>query len=122
MDIKELSYLMRNDYLRPKLEEIIIKITDIQNLDKIYNECQVLLEFITGSLLAKRFNIKIEKLDLIEIIEKCNDIDNNLAQEMMSINAEYNVIKKIKINDIEFLLNRIDLIYGYIIEKYGEII
>ena len=121
IDIKNLNYLIKNDYLRPKVEQII-EMNNIQNLDKMYNECQLLLEFITGCLLAKKFNMKIEKLDLIKIIEKCNDLDNNLAQEMMSINAEYNIINEPTINDIEFLLDSIESIYGYIIEKYGEII
>ena len=124
MDIKTLNNINKNSYLTEKVEKILKDLEDIKNHDirKIYKDCQILLEFINAFLLAQKFNIKIQKYDMIKIIDEYINIDPNLLKEMTAIVGENNMIKDITVNDVEYLLYKIDYIYGYMQEKYGIII
>ena len=114
----------QNSYITEKVEKILKDLEDIKNHDirKIYKDCQILLEFINAFLLAQKFNIKIQKYDMIKIIDEYINIDPNLLKEMTAIVGENNMIKDITVNDVEYLLYKIDYIYGYMQEKYGIII
>lgn len=124
MDIRTLSNIAKNKYLKEKVEKIIIEINNIQNCNnmEIYIQCQILLEFINACLLAQKFGVRIQQYDLIKIIEQYQKIDKNLFEELLSINCELEINQDIEKQDIEYLLHRIDYIYGYIEEKYGFII
>ena len=51
------------------------------------------------------------------------EIDDNLYNQIMAINDLYNRIDEDEVEEyhIEYLLSKVDYIYGYIKEKYGEI-
>ena len=121
MDINELECIKRNKYLNEKVNMILEKVNNIEkyNSNDIYYACQTLLNYINFSLIAKAFKIKLQGFDIIKVIEIYQQYDNELYEEMLGINGEYNSDDDITKSDIEYLLRKIDLIYAIIVEKFG---
>ena len=121
MDINELECIKRNKYLNEKVNMILEKVNNIEkyNSNDIYYACQTLLNYINFSLIAKAFKIKLEGFDIIKVIEIYQQYDNELYEEMLGINGEYNSDDDITKSDIEYLLRKMDLIYAIIVEKFG---
>ena len=121
MDMKNLNNINKSAYLTEKVGKIIKDLESIKDyeIQDLYKDCQVLLDFINAFLLAQKFNIKIENYDMVKIINEYVNIDQNLLEEMTTIVGENNTIENITVKDVEFLINKIDHIYGYMQEKYG---
>lgn len=126
IEITELENILKNEYLKTKIEKIINDLQDsnINNNDKLYKSAQTLLEYINVKLLTQHLNINLPNYDIIKITEEYRKLDDNLFEEMVSVNGEYNIINPYEIsdNDIIVLLFHLDAIYGYILEKYGNVI
>lgn len=126
MDIKELKNLSRNAYIKEKTEEIINDLNNKQkdNNESLYKGCQSLLEFINIKLLKDCFKVQLPDYDIIRITQEYNKFDKKLFEEMIGVNATYNMIDLYNITDLDIIemLYRIDFVYGYILEEYGEVI
>lgn len=123
MKIEEFKNLYSNDNLNEKVNKII-KEMNKDNLEKTFSRCQALLEFINVFFIEKYKNIKLEDYNITRIIRVYQKIDENLFEQMISINDTYNTVfeNEIREEDVEYLLSKIDYIYGYIKEKYGDIV
>lgn len=126
IEITDLENIMKNEYIKEKVEKIINNLnnTDECDFDKLYTYVQTLLEYINVKLLTEHLHIELPDYDIIRIIEEYRKLDDKLFEEMVSVNAEYNIIDYTKISDhdIIVLLYHLDAVYGYILEKYGNVI
>lgn len=123
MKIQDFRNLSLNENLREKLNKIILEM-DEDDLEKTYIRCQALLEFINIFLLEKKLNIKMQDYNITRICNEYKKIDEELFNQMISINSKYNTVFEngIRVEDIEYLLSKIDYIYGVMVKKYGDII
>lgn len=119
MEIKYFENLVQNKKLKEKLE-LILKSNDIE---KKYTMARVLLEYINAIYLIGTFKVEMPDYSILRIMNEYAKIDEHIFNQMTSINALYedvdeNVVTEV---DIEYLLAKIDEIYGYIKNNYGEI-
>ncbi len=119
MDLKNFENLIQNKKLKEKLE-LILKSNDIE---KKYTMARVLLEYINAIYLIGTFKIEMPDYNIIRIISEYAKIDEHIFNQMTAINALYERVDENGINeiDLEYLLLKIDEIYGYIKNKYGDI-
>jgi hypothetical protein len=84
---------------------------------------RVLLEYINAIYLIGTFKIEMPDYNIIRIISEYAKIDEHIFNQMTAINALYERVDENGINeiDLEYLLLKIDEIYGYIKNKYGDI-
>lgn len=109
-----------------KLSKMLDKVEDCikeNKLKEAYAKAAALLEYINIVVLIKQFKIKVENTNIANIIKLYSDYDRELFIQMISINAEYNEvdINNPDIDDIDFLLLKIDYIVEYVTGKYGRI-
>ena len=104
MDLKNFENLIQNKKLKEKLEL-----------------ARVLLEYINAIYLIGTFKIEMPDYNIIRIISEYAKIDEHIFNQMTAINALYERVDENGINeiDLEYLLLKIDEIYGYIKNKYG---
>ena len=120
-DIENFKYLLSSQNLKTKLEKIY-KTFEKESDFNIYSKCQAYLEYINITFLANNFKIYLSNSNIMNIIQEYMKIDNRLCNEMLSINAIYEEFAdNPDLDDIEYLLFRINNIYGYMIEKYKGI-
>lgn len=119
MYLKKFENLIQNKKLKEKLE-LILKSNDIE---KKYTMARVLLEYINAIYLIGTFKIEMPDYNIIRIINEYAKIDEHIFDQMTAINALYERVDENGINeiDLEYLLLKIDEIYGYIKNKYGDI-
>ncbi len=118
MEIKDFENIIQNSKLKEKLENIL-KTNDIQTK---YKMCQVMLEYINAIYLIGTFEVEMEDYNILRIMNEYAKIDEKLFEQMTAINTIYEIADErgITKEDIEYLLCKIDEIYGYIKNKYGE--
>lgn len=120
-DIENFKYLLSSQNLKTKLEKIY-KTFEKESDFNIYAKCQAYLEYINISFLANNFKIYLSNSNIMNIIQEYMKIDERLCNEMLSINTIYEEFAdNPDLDDIEYLLFRINNIYGYMIEKYKGI-
>lgn len=119
MDLKYFENLIQNRKLKEKLE-LILKSNDIE---KKYTMARVLLEYINAMCLIGTFKIEMPDYNIMRIMNEYEKIDEHIFNQMTAINALYERVDKNGITeiDLEYLLLKIDEIYGYIKNKYGDI-
>lgn len=117
----ELKYLIKNKYLKEKVETIL---KEKNNNKNAYIGCMALLEYINVKLLKDYMKVDMPDYNIVRIMTEYSKVDQKLFDLMVDINGEYNTIdlENIEDEDIESLLYDIDFIYGYILEKYGDIV
>lgn len=118
MGMRHFENIIQNPKLKEKLENIL-KTNDIQSK---YKMCQVMLEYINAIYLIGTFEIKMEDYNILRIMNEYAKIDENLFEQMTVVNTIYEIADErgVKKEDVEYLLCKIDEIYGYIRNKYGE--
>jgi len=115
---------LKNIKSTPNLNEKLNIIINTKNAEKQYRMGQALLEYINIKLL-KTLKKEPEDYNIITIMITYRDIDLKLYNSIMAINADYNEVDEendIQDYDVEDLLIKIDDIYGYMINKYGNFI
>ena len=120
IDELKLDNIKNNENLSKKLNLII----DDKNIESKYEKCQVMLEYININFIINFLNENLKDYNIIRIIEVYRKVDENLYNQMKGINSTYNIIdeRTVEEDDIEYLLLKIDYIYGYIKEKYADIL
>ena len=122
MEVEDFKNIALNNNLKDKLEKIIKTLTKDSNY-KVYTKCQALLEYINICLLSNFFKVYLSDYNIMRIIKEYKTKDKELFEQMVSINAIYNITNTdATYDDIYELLLRTDYIYGYIEDKYGKII
>ena len=122
MKVEDFKNISLNNNLKDKLNKII-KTLNKEEEYKVYEKCQALLEYINICLLSNFFKVYLVDYNIMRIIKEYKNKDKELFEQMVSINAIYNIINTdATYDDIYDLLLRIDYIYGYIENKYGKII
>lgn len=108
--------IMKNNELNNKIQKIISE----KNYEKAYIECQICLEKINIDLLVNKMKIEMTDYDIARIIQEYAKIDKELYEQMISVNGMYNMVDQLEKHeeDVEYILAKIDDIYGYILEQY----
>lgn len=119
MEIKYFENLIQNKKLKEKLE-LVLKSNDTE---KKYTMARVLLEYINAIYLIGTFKIEMPDYNIVRIMNEYAKIDEEIFNQMTAINALYENADENGVTevDIEYLLLKIDEIYGYIKNKYGDI-
>lgn len=119
MEIKYFENIIQSKRLKEKLEKIL----ESNNIENQYRMSQILLEYINATYLTQKLKRKMEDYSILRIMNEYAQIDENLFNQMTAINALYEEADEGKVieEDIEYLLLKIDYIYGYLKNKYGEI-
>ena len=117
----ETEHLYKNEKLKEKVEKIL---KENKNDEKTYVRCAALLEYINVRLLRDHLKVKLPDFDIVRIMKEYNKHDKKLFELMVGINGEYNTVDLNNLDEdyIINFLNDIDFIYGYILEKYGDVI
>ena len=112
--------VLKNICSDSKLAEKVDLILTNGNIYKQYNMCQEMLEYINVSLICTKLKRELPDYNIINIMLEYKKFDENLYNQTMAINSTYNDIdeREVEEDDIEFLLLKIDYIYGYMKEKY----
>lgn len=118
--IEDLENMTKNQYLKSKLEVLL----NIQNdIEKQYRMAQAILEYINVHYITVVLKRKLEDYNIMKIMDNYAELDEDIFEQMVAINALYNQIDQEEYNeaDIEYLLLKIDYIYELLKNKYGEI-
>ena len=120
IDELKLDNIKNNENLNKKLSIIIAD----KNIESKYEKCKIMLEYINVNFILNFLNEDLEDYNIMRIIEVYRKVDENLYNQMKGINSTYNIIdeRTVEEDDIEYLLLKIDYIYGYIKEKYADIL
>ena len=102
-----------------KIEECVNK-NDMKNA---YYKTAAILELVNAIILLRKFKIKIENTNIVTYIKYYSNLDQELYNQMMNINTQYNIVDddNPELDDIEYLLLKIDYIIKYVTQTYGEI-
>lgn len=121
MDIINFENLIKSNFLKEKIE-VLLK-SEGSN-EKKYLALVTLLEYINLKLLKEHLNVEMPDSNIVRIIAKYGKLDEKLYNLMLGINDQYNEVNlnDVKDDDLEDLLYDIDFMYGYILEKYGNIL
>ena len=117
---EDLENMTKNQYLKPKLEVLL----NIQNdIEKQYRMAQAILEYINVNYITVVLKRKLEDYNIMKIMDNYAELDEEIFEQMVAINALYNQMDQEEYNkeDIEYLLLKIDYIYELLKNKYGEI-
>lgn len=115
-DIK-LENLRNNTNLSEKIDQILSE----KSIENQYIMCQALIEYINVKFLTSTLGKTIPDYNILTIMIEYEKIDENLYEQMLSINDRYHWLDsthELDRQDIEYLLLKADYIYGYILEKY----
>ena len=117
----EIEHLYKNEYLKEKLNKIL---SENKNDEKTYIRCAALLEYINVKFLRDHLKRNLPDFGIVRIMNEYKKIDKNLLNLMVGVNSDYDTVdlKNLKEDDIINLIYNIDFIYGYILEKYGNVI
>lgn len=118
--IEDLENMTKNQYLKSKLEVLLNTQNDIE---KQYRMAQAILEYINVHYITVLLKRKLEDYNIMKIIDNYAELDENIFEQMVAINALYNQMdqEEFEEEDIEYLLLKIDYIYELLKNKYGEI-
>lgn len=109
-------------FLNNKIE-IIDNLIQNKNYKDAYKATAALIELVNIVLLEKVYNEKVESSNIINLIRIFETKEKNIANILIEINGEYNLINYEKVGkiDVEFLVGHLDDIVGDILEKHGNI-
>lgn len=118
--IEDLENMTQNQYLKSKLEVLLSTQNDIE---KQYRMAQAILEYINVHYITVLLKRKLEDYNIMKIIDNYAELDENIFEQMVAINALYNQMdqEEFEEEDVEYLLLKIDYIYELLKNKYGEI-
>lgn len=125
LKLEELDNVQQNEYIKEKCKIILDEFnSENKNNSKIYQRAQALLEFINVKILTKYFKINLPDFDIIRLSEEFRRFDQNIFEELVSVNYEYNTIdfNDIKDLDVITLMYHIDSIMKIVLEKYPKIL
>lgn len=119
MKLENFENLSQNNKLKEKVEQLL----NIKDYEKQYRMCQVILEYINVYFLTQKLKIEMKDFNIMRILKEYQKIDEELFNQMVKINALYEMFDEdgVKEDDIEELLYDTDYIYGIIKNKYGDI-
>lgn len=120
------------DIMKKNISKISFLNNKIQTIDNLikngnykeaYRATAALVELINVLLLEKVYNEKVESSNIINLIKILEEKEKNIANILIEINGEYNLInyEKAKKIDVEFLIGYLDDIVGNILENHGNI-
>ena len=117
----QLKNIIKNKFLKDKVDIILKEKNDNK---KAYIGCIALLEYINVKVLQEHFKIKLPDYDIARIMVEYLKVDGFLFDFMADVNSEYNIIdfENISDFDVKYFLYDIDLMYGYILDEYGDIV
>ena len=119
----DLNSLFNNNSLTEKLK-LINKLIDLKRYKDAYFKLAVILEYINDLFVNKVLKIEINYSDVITFCNIYLKCDKKLANKMITINAEYNLVSEdtssINIGDVEYLASNIYDIYSYMITNYTK--
>lgn len=120
--LNDLCILINNDDLTKKIK-LIDKLITLKKYKDAYFKLAVILEYINVLFINKILKINISNSDIMNICQIYLKNDKKLANKMISINGEYNLISEnisfLNIDDVEILAANIYDIYKYMITNYG---
>lgn len=119
MKLEDFENLNQNDKLKVKVEQLL----KVKDFEKQYRMCQVILEYINVYFLTQKLKIEMEDFNIMRILKEYQKIDEELFNQMVKINALYDMFDEDGVNedDVEELLYDIDYIYGIVRNKHGDI-
>lgn len=120
------------DIMKKNISKISFLNNKIQTIDNLikngnykeaYRATAALIELVNVVLLEKVYNEKVESSNIINLIKILEEKEKNIANILIEINGEYNLInyEKAKKLDVEFLIGYLDDIVGNILENHGNI-
>lgn len=120
------------DIMKKNISKISFLNNKIQTIDNLmknknykeaYKATAALVELVNVLLLEKVYNEKVETSNIINLIKILEDKEKDIANILIEINGEYNIInyEKVRKVDVEFLIGYLDDIVGNILENYGNI-
>lgn len=120
------------DIMKKNISKISFLNNKIQTIDNLikngnykeaYRATAALIELVNVVLLEKVYNEKVESSNIINLIKILEEKEKNIANILIEINGEYNLInyEKAKKIDVEFLIGYLDDIVGNILENHGNI-
>lgn len=120
------------DIMKKNISKISFLNNKIQTIDNLmknknykeaYKATAALVELVNVLLLEKVYNEKVETSNIINLIKILEDKEKNIANILIEINGEYNLInyEKVRKVDVEFLVGYLDDIVGNILENHGNI-
>lgn len=119
--LNDLSNLINNNSFTEKLS-LIDKLVELKKYKDAYFKLAVILEFINLSFSIKVLNVNLKNSTIITFCNTYLKYDEKLANKMLAINAEYNLVSgdtsSINIDDVEYLAASIYDIYEYMITNY----
>ncbi len=119
----DLNSLFNNTSLTEKLK-LIDKLIDLKRYKDAYFKLAIILEYINVLFVNKVLEIDIDCSDVITFCNIYLKSDKKLANKMITINGEYNLVCKdtssINIDDVEYLASNIYDIYSYMITNYTQ--
>ncbi len=118
--LNDLSNLINNDNLTEKFKLIDI-LVDLRRYKEAYFKLAIILEYINILFITKVLNIPIQNSNIINICNIYSKKDSELANKMIDINGDYNLVSNLSyfdIDDVEFLATSIYDIYDYMKNNY----
>lgn len=120
------------DIMKKNISKISFLNNKIQTIDNLiqnrnykeaYKATAALIELVNVVLLEKVYNEKVESSNIINLIKILEEKEKNIANILIEINGEYNLInyEKVRKVDVEFLIGYLDDIVGNILENHGNI-
>lgn len=109
-------------FLNNKIETID-NLMKNKNYKEAYKATAALVELVNVLLLEKVYNEKVETSNIINLIKILENKEKDIANILVEINGEYNIInyEKVRKVDVEFLIGYLDDIVGNILENHGNI-
>lgn len=109
-------------FLNNKIETID-NLMKNKNYKEAYKATAALVELVNVLLLEKVYNEKVETSNIINLIKILENKEKDIANILIEINGEYNIInyEKVRKVDVEFLIGYLDDIVGNILENHGNI-
>lgn len=120
------------DIMKKNISKISFLNNKIQTIDNLmknknykeaYKATAALVELVNVLLLEKVYNEKVETSNIINLIKILENKEKDIANILIEINGEYNIInyEKVRKVDVEFLIGYLDDIVGNILENHGNI-
>lgn len=123
MKLEGIDNLSKQDKFKGKIK----KVEDLLEKDDIkeaFYKLALILEYINTKFIISKLNVNIKYTDIMKFIGIYRDRDTKLYNKMVDINDQYNLVSEYGIDedDVSLLALKVDSIYEYMVENYGEFI
>lgn len=123
MKLEGIDNLLKQDKFKVKIK----KVEDLLEKDDIkeaFYKLALILEYINTKFIISKLNVNIKYTDIMKFIGIYRDRDTKLYNKMVDINDQYNLVSEYGIDedDVSLLALKVDSIYEYMVENYGEFI